>query len=428
MRFKSATVAISSNYDHGKNQTHDPALIERTRTKEDKEGKGGTNEKELEEEKIEDSLISQTRNEIKQALNLSNNELNDQDSSFIQRQYTQLLSEIYSKKKQAVNDPENYSLITLIDKANQLVDQVHNTTAASLDSKILALTAELGAERISKMKSTGSLFDIFEFTKLINSTLQKEEERERGNREEILKNLGNKIASEWWNGVIVTREMLDELVTINNENDKSDNEGNNDDQSQQEGKKRTNKRKRTNKDDLYVLVQAQVMDAQMMAQQQISTVAECNKHVMETFEILSQYDRIPYYKLIIDPDSFAHTIENQYYAAFLVHENWAKMSFDSLDSPPSNHNIPSSPSNQPESKVNGKGGKRNKIEKEKRGNELWIEAVQSKEEKEILDDSHKKNQMIVNITFNKWKEMIKRYKISSALLKRDANNSITNVE
>jgi len=89
--------------------------------------------------------------------------------------YMGLLERMRSDKKDLIA-PESTRLSEMLSNANNLLSMVHTTADATLDSRFMAISADLSAEKISKLAEGSLPYSVDDFMRLLKTALRTQHE------------------------------------------------------------------------------------------------------------------------------------------------------------------------------------------------------------------------------------------------------------
>lgn len=237
--------------------------------------------------------------------------------------YARLMDEVRRNKNELVQ-PESTRLMEMIANANELLSHVHTTMDATLDSRFVAMTADLGAEKINKLAAGTLDFSIADFCALLKAALSQTAGPSRLLMESITNDMADAdsinisdyhnwnvlgdLVMPHWKGITAPHFFGPILAS-------------------EPPEKRT--RTRTVRDATIVepLVQPTIVGSDH-AGNLPAGATETTQKVIEVFRILSRVAPLPFYKFITDPGSFSRTVENLFYVSFLVNDNRVRLELD----------------------------------------------------------------------------------------------------
>lgn len=279
-----------------------------------------------------------------------------------QKAYFKLLQDLKCHQKSIIHDPNDHTLFDILDESNQLFKGIKRPLDSLLDSKVLMLGADLGNLRVKNLPIVGcpsysaddlngdlkSLFPTTEeFTEQIDFGL-----------------LGRRLKeASVWKGVSIKKNQLSSLQVPLFKREMEATE------SQPKEKKKRKVRVDNSTD----------AKTEIIAESGSSSL----NNETETFDYVRQvYFRleelggsVSLFPFVIDPDSFARSVENMFYASFLVKEDRVKL-------------IPKDPDN------------------------IQIEIINEDDELE----AEEKKQLVLDLTMQRWQHLINIFKIKSPML------------
>jgi hypothetical protein len=280
-----------------------------------------------------------------------------------QHAYLSLLDQLKSNRKNILSDAKNTRLNQILKESDELYKSVKRPVDSVLDSKLLVASADLGHLRLknipSLVEASFSADDLAEGLKRKFPT-----GHEEGELLDFVAMGERLMQSQIWKGVHVLQRQLLALQTPRYLQEQQ--------QSAQEGESQTT-RKRKHK----------VIDPE--TEQEVAQELKESTGEKETFDFVRQvFDilveaggRCNYYKFILDPTSFARSVENMFYVAFLVKEDRLKI-------------------HHPQGE----------------GEEHWEVAV-LEDDADLQTD---KRQLIMDLTMEKWSHLCRKLSLSSPLI------------
>lgn len=206
-------------------------------------------------------------------------------------------------------------LTSMVMKANNLLSKVHTTSDSSLDARFISAAAELGAEKIQKLPFGTSTFAITDFVNLMKTALSRLDRTGQGfsasqqaselAEQESWDIIGKK-ASIYWKGVNTCDFLLGPIAITVSE-------------------KTRVKSNRASKEKAPVKEVSGMSKEDFEQQAAITSNAATTSNVMAVAAALQQYESVPFYHFITNPESFSRSVENLFYCSFLVHEGRAAL-------------------------------------------------------------------------------------------------------
>ena len=230
-----------------------------------------------------------------------NPDVNEKEVSRLRRGYVDLLATLNSHRMELVL-PESEGLAGFVCDADEKFEKVSRTVDATLDSKFLAASAEIGAEKVSKLALGALPFSVKEFSALIRSaaTPQTTSSPNQSACSWVLKDPS--VLASAWKGVCTPDFMLGPIsIPL----------------KRKEEALRT-KRTRTAPESAPLACPKQSNPGEPE-----NVTPETTTHIRNVYSVLEKLGCMPFYKFVIDPNSFSKTVENIFYASFLLNDNKA---------------------------------------------------------------------------------------------------------
>ncbi|CAG8635812.1 14148_t:CDS:2 [Acaulospora morrowiae] len=222
----------------------------------------------------------------------------DQDKDekrWLRREYRTLITETEERRQDYLRSESN-GLSQNIVKANELVQKVKNTHEATLDSRLLVLTSDLGVQKARLMKLDSNMFDaddyISKLITLMGGRQVSDEEEPTLNWKEV-----GEIASHYTQRVPTQKERKSGI------------------------------RQNLVKDKKEMTMPKQLGEKDIERQEN-----ETTRNVIMIWEILNEKQPINFFEFVINPESFGQTVENIFYLSFLVRDG--KVSIDDDEGQP----------------------------------------------------------------------------------------------
>ncbi|KAI8881817.1 hypothetical protein K501DRAFT_252547 [Backusella circina FSU 941] len=277
----------------------------------------------------------------------------------LRKSYRKLFDKTNAKKKELASDENKDGIYMTLDKANTLFQNVKNVQEATLDSRVLVLSADLSAQKAKALRLGGESFRLDEFvSKLIS--FGKNEDFDREENEELnWKLIGQKAMRIGKRGHSIDF-MLGPLMV-----------------ERKQIKRAKTTRITRNKEDLVEPTKLQQGDIEKQDN-------ETSNNVNAIYQELTKHEPINYFKFVTNPESFSQTVENIFYVSFLIRNAVAQIDITS---------------GQPI---------------------LTTKASPNTEDStEIIN----KKQIIMGIDIGEWKEIIKTYEIKDTIIPTRRKNT-----
>ncbi|KAK3822842.1 MAG: Nse4 C-terminal-domain-containing protein [Benniella sp.] len=225
----------------------------------------------------------------------------------IRQQYRKLITDTEENRKELI-DPTNDGLLANVDQANKLYQNVSGTHEATLDAKLLVISADLGLQKARHLRMGQGGFDETEY---ISKLISKMGSHDVGNEQQSLNwsNIG-RIATKWTRKVPTMDFMLGPMSV--------------------EHKSRFVTQRQRIVRDPKAMRKPQELREEDIARQENETT----KNVMQIADILEECtDKVNLFELVINPESFGQTIENIFYLSFLVRDGKVSITEEDMDDP-----------------------------------------------------------------------------------------------
>lgn len=224
----------------------------------------------------------------------------------LRKSYVHLINTL-SEKRTELSTAESADLTRYVSKGNEIFEKIHRPSDATLDSRFLAASAEIGANKVSEM-SMGAL----SLTTRDYAALLKRLSSRNGNCFDPVKwRHANGRIFAFWKGSVLPDSLLASMSI--------------------EPKARHSKlpqARRLNPQEAYAPIVKHTHLADGSSENPQPPQSETASNVVKVFQCLSFVGPIPFYKFVIDPASFSKSIENIFYLSFLVNDSRARMYID----------------------------------------------------------------------------------------------------
>ncbi|KAG0377985.1 nuclear protein [Mortierella sp. AD032] len=217
----------------------------------------------------------------------------------VRQEYRKLITDTDVNRK-VLMDPTNTKLLENVEKANELYKNVFGTHEATLDAKLLVMSADLGVQKSKQLRMGQGGFDENEYiTRLINKLGGYEIDNDQ---QAMDWTKVGKIAMRWSRKVPTMDFMLGPVAV--------------------EHKTRTMSQRTRVVRDPKAMKKPQELREEDIARQENETT----KNVLQINTIMEGLERkVNLFKLVINPESFGQTVENIFYLSFLVRDGKASI-------------------------------------------------------------------------------------------------------
>ncbi|KAJ1877200.1 hypothetical protein H4R99_003817 [Coemansia sp. RSA 1722] len=221
----------------------------------------------------------------------------------LRHNYRSLLSDAATRKKEYLAD-DGTLLLDDLERANSLFNRVKSTTEGILDSRFLILSADIGAQRAHQMRIDSTAFDSLEYIDRVRQMLVG-----HASTTSVEQNMAG---SDWSRiGVLAQRFtraapgfscIYGPLMTERKERKRVE-------------RKQTDRSKKTSVAESRI----ESVDETDVRKQENQTT----KLVRKVHDILARSGPINLFQLVINPESFAQSVENIFYVSFLIRDGRA---------------------------------------------------------------------------------------------------------
>lgn len=293
---------------------------------------------------------------------------NEEDVRQLRNGYARLLQEARSYKNDLIR-PESTRLQDMLSDANELMNRVHTTIDATLDSRFVAISADLGAEKVNKLAMGTVDFSVSDFSQLMKAALvrsmgavkmmgEEEEPTADDTSEEYDWKVIGEMVTRHWRGVVTSDYMLGPIAVERRE-------------------KRPRTRVQRERKQIDPVVQPSVLDVK--DRNNPGGASETAEKVLQVYQLLEALGHpVPFYQFITHPTSYSKTVENLFYISFLANDN------------------------------------RIQLEEGTSQDDLMIRIIEEEDNDE--DIIKPKHQQIYSMTMALWRQMIKKYKLKRPMI------------
>ncbi|OAD81416.1 hypothetical protein PHYBLDRAFT_104504 [Phycomyces blakesleeanus NRRL 1555(-)] len=171
---------------------------------------------------------------------------------------------------------------------------VRNTQEASLDSKLLVLSADIGAQKARNMRLEQQLFNLDEFVSKLKTVGRPETATNRDNQEELNWKAIGMHGIKFGKRAHSIDFMLGPLSV--------------------EKKQRKIARQGSSQKKKHVLVEPTQLKEDDVAQKENET----SNNVNQIYRLLDEQGPTNFFEFIVNPESFSQSVENMFYVSFLI--------------------------------------------------------------------------------------------------------------
>ncbi|KAG0202844.1 nuclear protein [Mortierella sp. GBA30] len=248
---------------------------------------------EMDQDQLEQELLEQEREKI--------------EKRRIRQEYRKLITETEVHRKELM-EPTNNRLLSTVDEADKLYKSVSGTHEATLDAKLLVLSADLGMQKAKHLRMGQGGFDETEFiSRLVNTMGGHDIDNDQQGLDWA--KVG-RMAVKWTRRVPSMDFMLGPMSV--------------------EHKSRAVTQRTRIVRDPKAMRKPQELREEDIARQENETT----KNVMQIADILEECpNSVNLFELVVNPESFGQTVENIFYLSFLVRDGKASIQEEDMDDP-----------------------------------------------------------------------------------------------
>ncbi|XP_018419460.1 PREDICTED: non-structural maintenance of chromosomes element 4 homolog A [Nanorana parkeri] len=296
----------------------------------------------------------------------------------IRHKYRELMQNMHQNREDMLSSRSN-KLTETLEQANKLFEGVSKAREAALDAQLLVLASNLGKEKASQLRADLTVFDPTSFAEdlLTFMGINRLENPDSDSEEEgiakgyLPPDAWHKLGSEaakHFRRTPTFHFMLGSFKT-----------------DPPVVRQRIDRQKRTSK-----VEEKRVMPAQLK-QMEESHQEATEKEVERILSYLQSYFKddpetpISFFDFVIDPDSFARTVENIFHASFIIRDGFARIKLDDDKLP-------------------------------------VIEPVTDKDQLSQVDkDNQPRYQGVISLSHQDWKEIIETFEITEPMIPPSTN-------
>ncbi|XP_028279227.1 non-structural maintenance of chromosomes element 4 homolog A isoform X2 [Parambassis ranga] len=249
---------------------------------------------------------------------LQNNENDPSLRREIRSKYRELISSVQQNREDMLS-PSNNKLTEVLEEANQLFKDVRQAREAALDAQLLVMATDLGKEKAGQLFSEGTAFDPAAFTEHllsfmgINRLEEGDEEQQNGST------FGGYLPQDAWHRLsrraeccFRTAPSFHYMMGSFHAEPPPPKQ-----RIERQRKALTTEAKRT------VPTQLKKMETshQEATEKEVERILGCLKRYYED----DPASPISYFEFVIDPKSFARTVENIFHTSFLIRDDLARL-------------------------------------------------------------------------------------------------------
>lgn len=276
----------------------------------------------------------------------------------IRSEYLCLLSDVRRNKKEMAESEDSTEIVELIQRTSTMYEQVKKTTEATIDSSLLAVSADISTEKAGFLFKSTAFFSLHDYVSKLRDFLTENPQGIRNLTTATM--LKGRFAHSFscLYGPIKQEVVIKEPKRrqLSSEPDEPDSE--NDDNS--------------------------LLNGTSAQSNSGNATVETTTMIVEVYELLQSVAPVNFFAFFINPHSFGQSVENLFYCSFLVREEKAIVYIDPQDQVP------------------------------------FIEAIYEEQDEEELGGdariSPTKNQIIMTLDWDLWQRAISRFNIVNSII------------
>ncbi|KAI4891593.1 hypothetical protein NFI96_020983 [Prochilodus magdalenae] len=237
----------------------------------------------------------------------------------IRSQYRDLINSVQQNREDMLN-PANNKLIDVLEEANKLFANVRQAREAALDAQLLVLATDLGREKASQLHAEGSSFDPSTFAEHLLSfmglnRLEEDEDDQDGY-------LGGYLPPDAWQRLSKRAEycfrtapsfhyMLGSFLA-----------------EPPPPRQRVERQRKAPSKEAKRMMPTQLKKMEESHQEATEKEVERILGCLQRYYSDDPQSPISYYEFVVDPTSFARTVENIFHTSFLIRDGLARIYLD----------------------------------------------------------------------------------------------------
>ncbi|XP_063261254.1 non-structural maintenance of chromosomes element 4 homolog A [Prinia subflava] len=301
----------------------------------------------------------------------------------IRSQYRELISTVQQNREAMLNSKSN-KLTEVLEEANALFDGVCRAREAALDAQFLVLASNIGKEKANELHSEMSAFDSTAFAEDLLTFMGINRTEETSDTEDESDDSGGFLPGDAW------KRMGEEALKYFKRASgfyymlgswKSETPV---------PKQRIERQKKANSGKAVQAMPAQLKRMEESHQEATEKEVERILRILQTHFENDPDTPISFFDFVIDPNSFARTVENMFHVSFLIRDGLARIKLDEDELP-----VIEPTKSSGAGEEDGRGGARNQV----------IIRLDQREWQEIIDTLEIREPMIPPLSQSAEEEM-----------------------
>ncbi|XP_043845943.1 non-structural maintenance of chromosomes element 4 homolog A [Dromiciops gliroides] len=291
----------------------------------------------------------------------------------IRHQYRELIHHVQQQREDMLSSKSN-KLTDALEQANQLFNRVSQAREAALDAQFLVLASDLGKEKANQLHSDMTLFDPTSYAEdlLKYMGLNRLEVLEESDSEEEPLHIGFLPDNSWLRVGITSVKHFKNAPTFHFlfGSFKTD---------PPMPKQRNERQRRKDKQEEERAMPAELKKMEESQQEATEKEVERILGLLQTYFREEPETPISFFDFVIDPDSFARTVENIFHVSFIVRDGFARIRLDQDKLP-------------------------------------IIEPITQGNEESEQQSTQIRHQDIISLSYQDWKDIVRTFEISQPMI------------
>uniref|UniRef100_A0A8C5J6E0 Non-structural maintenance of chromosomes element 4 n=1 Tax=Junco hyemalis TaxID=40217 RepID=A0A8C5J6E0_JUNHY len=317
----------------------------------------------------EDTVEAEAEGERLRQLNIGEGD-DREHNRMIRSQYRELISTVQQNRESMLNSKSN-RLTEALEEANRVFDGVCRAREAALDAQFLVIASNIGKEKANELYSEMSSFDSTAFAEdlLTFMGINRTEVEEADDSEDVS---GGFLPSHAWQKMgEEASKYLRRAPTFHYMMGSFKSEP-------PVRKQRIERQKKASRGKAERAMPAQLKEMEQSHQEATEKEVERILRILQSHFENDPNTPISFFDFVVDPNSFARTVENMFHVSFLVRDGLAKIKLDEDELP-------------------------------------IIEPVKPREGEEE-SRAAARNQVVISLDQSQWKDIIETFQITEAMI------------